>query len=225
MRVAVVGNGPSAAGRGAEIDACDRVVRCNRCFDTGASGAGSKLDALAVYGNESLRAGLSDAGVLAGAASLGGILPPACEVWLTLPPSRCRPFAPEHCGNVLVAQALAGLRPIRWIPEAAWAEELAHLCGLRGGWSAPSTGFTAVDLALRVWRPDELLLCGFDATEPGASGWNDARDEPWPLVQAQGHGLAVEKLCFATLRDRGLWLGQPCATRVLWAGTPAPVAP
>ena len=50
MRVCVVGNGPSAQGKGEIIDAADFVVRIKAFWCHGAEDAGSKIDALAWYG-------------------------------------------------------------------------------------------------------------------------------------------------------------------------------
>lgn len=216
MRVAIVGNGPSAKGQGAAIDACDRVVRCNRWFETAAEDAGQRTDASALYGNDSLRHGLSDAEAVAEAECFAKILPPACEVWLTLPLSRCRPFYPEHCGSIFAARAMAGLRPIRWVSESMWVAEQHLLTRRRGSWAAPSTGFTAIDMALAIWQPAELFLAGFDATEPTAPGWNDARGEAWPLALALGHDLGGEKAVIRELNDKHTWLGNPLTVKIEW---------
>ena len=93
---------------------------------------------------------------------------------------------------------LAAGKPIRWYPDPWYAEAVKFLGG------CPSTGFVAVDIAVRAMVPDVLVLYGFDATKPGLPGWDDARK---PMVDH--HNFTKEKLTIAALRDRQEWLGEP----------------
>lgn len=196
MRVAVVGNGPSAAGRGAEIDAHDFVVRCAGFTVTGADGAGRRLDAWARFASPYIF------------KLMGGRLPEGSyEVWMTKPLSfwgRSDKVDPE----MLIRQS-AG-RPIRWITSENVIEEADFLR------AEPTTGFTAVDMAIRYLRPAEVTLYGFDATTPAAPGWGDAKYLAPGWNAAYPHDFPAEKVAFAELRDRGVWLGQPCGVRLSW---------
>jgi hypothetical protein len=51
MKVAVVGNGPSATGAAEQIDSCDVVVRVRAFWKHGALDAGSKTTAIAWFGS------------------------------------------------------------------------------------------------------------------------------------------------------------------------------
>jgi hypothetical protein len=228
MRFAIVGNGPSAAGQGPEIDGHDFVVRCGAFACAGAARAGSRLDAWAWFGCP------------LEIARLGGRVPEGdYQVWNTkaLDQWGCSDWVNPR---ELIARA-AG-RPVRWATESLLAEEV-RCCG-----AEPSTGFTAVDMAIRMVGAPEVSLYGFDATTPEAPGWGDAAtfdllaarrgarlradDDIRPSnlgreLQDLGpiwewrpgvHDFAREKALLAELRDNGLWLGQPCPVRLVWPG-------
>lgn len=202
--VAVVGNGPSALERGAEIDNCEFVIRCNECVGLNA-GSGTKLDALAWFG------------------TLPGNAPPMSgshQHWLTLPPDRC---APPHIGLPAVAcEAASGKALLRWVTDKQWNVLSAQLVRVGqgafqgGAWTAPTTGFTAVAMALHALRPKVISLYGFDATSPDAPNFGRGH-------QASQHDFHAEKLYLAALMDHGTWLGQPLdypAPKVLWPDRP-----
>jgi len=214
MRACVVGNGPSAARRGAEVDACDFVVRCTwfpLMFPDG--GAGRRLDAWAWFGS-TLQSG-----------RMGGAPEGGYEVWFTLPLSRCSVVAKGHAGDLVNAVRLAGARPISVVTEERWDLEARGLSALsERPWCAPTTGLTAVDMAL-ARSPDELLLVGFDATVPGRPGWGDARPvSPW-RSDAGGHDLLAGKRALYELLEGGRWLGRPCRTKLIWPDAPELPAP
>jgi hypothetical protein len=50
VRIAIVGNGPSAAGKGAEIDGHDMVIRMTTFPVCGALDAGRKINVYAWFG-------------------------------------------------------------------------------------------------------------------------------------------------------------------------------
>ena len=72
MQVAIVGNGPTANGKGNEIDAADFVVRLKAFWAHGPVDAGRHLDALCWYGGMN---GWDTAPTL-----------PDCEHWITQEP-------------------------------------------------------------------------------------------------------------------------------------------
>ena len=208
MRACVVGNGPGALGRGAEIDACDFVARCNWFPLAHRGEAGRRLDAWAWYGNREHN------------SKMGGAPEGSYQVWMTLPVSRCTPPSAGQVGDLINAARLLSERPIYVIGEEAWAAELACLTGLSDrDWAAPTTGFTAIDMLLRR-APEELLLCGFNATREGAPGWGDAYQvTPWQ-PSAGGHDMLAEKQAIRQILENGTWLGRPCSTRVIWPDAP-----
>lgn len=191
--IAIVGNGPTAAKHGAEIDACDVVVRCNDCRLMG-KGAGERIDAWAWFGCRTEP-------VLAPSGA-------AYEHWITLPPSRHWPPHPEHLGGWqrIVDQA-AGRVPLRWISDYQW-----HLEQVAVG-RPPTTGFTAVHLAMLQLAPARLVLAGFDATTPDRPNFDDR-------PEACCHDFAAEKRLLAALRKTGDFLRQKWRTEVVWLDPP-----
>lgn len=175
MRIAIVGNGPSAAGKGAEIDAADLVVRMNGFSAVAALNAGQRLDVWAWFGSGRT------------CRRLDGVPPSGnYEVWATLPLSRCRPFVIGHVGDAERLIQWSSARRIRWVTEGEFGEQAAAI----GAW--PSTGFTAAWMARREHPSAQLLLYGFDALHPSAPGWGDAR-APWRGVDATAHNFEAEK--------------------------------
>lgn len=196
VRVAVVGNGPSAAGKGAEIDAHDFVVRCNAFSLASAPDCGTKLSAWAWFAFPAVADRL-------GSAPGGDYC-----VWMT------KPLAQWGCSDVVDPRLLirwAAGRPIRWV-TADFAKVAACALG-----AEPTTGFTAVDMAVRMLGASELTLYGFDATTPDRPGWGDARTViPWQADYP--HRQDLEKIAFTRLRDEAQWLGRSCGTRLAWKG-------
>ncbi len=202
MKLCVVGNGPNARGCGAAIDQFDFVVRTTGFWVSGPNGTGSKLDAYAWFGAQEQ-------------------IPPfphSFEHWITLPIRYANPPSGYGCHWQNVAYH-AALRPIRWVPDAMWWKECACISALSSfaPFAPPSTGFTAVDMALRIFEPEELWLYGFDGTVQGKPGWGDNN----PQWRDDGpHDLYVEKLLIHRLMTTGEWLGKPCGTRVVWPHCP-----
>lgn len=176
MRIAIVGNGPSAEGKGAEIDAHDYVVRLTAFPVTAAPDTGKKLNAWALFGSE------INARKVAGHCPGGSWV-----VWATLPPSRCKPFDHRHAGDARNILDRAGNRYIRWVTE----EEFALASACLGSW--PSTGFMAAWLAMGDFPDADITLYGFDATTPNATGWGDARNNTWTAEDEAAHNFAEEK--------------------------------
>jgi hypothetical protein len=207
VKVCIVGHGPSAKDKAAEIDACDYVVRMCGWFKTGQENTGTKLNAYAWFGTWEH-------------------IPPEeyakaffCH-WFTLPLSRCCPPHEGHGGHWDIVVANSVLRPIRHVPEYLWQHEAAALhmeqrC--KRDEVPPSTGFTAIDMALRILPVTELVLYGFDATTQDRPGWGDNN----PQWRDDGpHDLAAEKRLIARLADNGEWLGEKFGVKVVWPDRP-----
>lgn len=197
--VCIVGNGPSATNKAAAIDACDFVVRMKAFWAHGPENAGNKINALCWYGGKNGWEQHPDL---------------RCEHWCTQEPGLLY-LDCEHQSGVERLEffvAKAWLRPIRWVPREMWLG-LAEYLG-----SAPTTGFTAIAMALVLFRPPELHLYGYDATTADKPNYHDARREI-PREEAACHNVAREKQVIAEMLG-GKWLGVPCETRLVWHEMP-----
>lgn len=192
MDIAIVGNGPTAAMHGAEIDAAGFVVRCNDCRYMG-QGSGTKLNALAWFGSRG-----------------AGVYVPQgyYEHWITLPPSRCWPPNWEHIGGWqrIVDQAEARVS-IRWITDYQWQKEEVFVR------KPPTTGFTAVHLALLQFAPCRIVLYGFDATLPNCPNYEHR-------MNADHHDFFAEKRLLVDLCDADNFLGSKWGCEMVWVDRP-----
>ncbi len=195
MRVCVVGNGPSAEGRGTQIDGCDFVVRIKSFWAHGAKNAGNRIDAWAWFGAD--RDTAQPIPVL------------ECEHWFTLCPAQ-KPSWPMM-DELLAAHARESSGwARRYLRDAAWAAARIYL-----GRSL-STGFATVVMAIDIFRPAELLLIGFDSTTPDKPNFDNARRESGPPGPID---FENEKRVFMELY-RGSWLGKPKNIALDWIGQP-----
>jgi hypothetical protein len=149
MKIAVVGNGPSAAKFGEQIDACDFVVRVNFWLEMfPGNAAGGRCDAWAWYGQKEMRP---------------ECVPPGdCEFWLC-----ARPINEVRLPSYSRALRTAGRRYTRITPIGLWNWLHDRLGTL------PSTGIQAVHMALDL-KPSALLLVGFDY----AGSWKKGPHSP-----------------------------------------------
>lgn len=183
MRIAVVGNGPSAARFGHEIDSAGIVVRCTDFPRRNPPGV--RLDVWAWYG--------SPAHCPSSHASPQGDY----RIWCTVPTCMIGKHSTASIDNLCLQ---AAGRFVDIVPDSIWlamADEIG--CG-------PSTGISAVALAMFLLRPSEIWLFGFDCLE--------AKD---------GHDFPAEKRLLSRL-ERHEWLKRPTPTRLCWFGKPAGVA-
>jgi len=163
--VAVVGNGPSAAGRGELIDSHDYVIRCNDWREAFPGGeAGTKADAVCLW--------------------------PSCpphtlsraEIWMSTPRDG------KKLPDVQVPARWVSNRTYMALRERLLrlhkANPNAHDC-----W--PSTGLVALAMGLQM-RSESLTLIGFDATLKSAPGWGEyAGVNTW--LDVTGHDFVAEK--------------------------------
>lgn len=201
MKICVVGNGPSAKGHGAEIDACDFVVRIKAFWDFGAVDTGSKVNAIAWFGAQ--RKAWWD-------RDLSNGVPP-CEHWRNwcnkqyeespLPWMRAKAFFDYITCGLSVAT----------VSECQWMRAVRYLD------RHPSTGFVAIVMVLDRWPTCKLLLTGFDATIAGRRDYYDARHRKHsdPII----HDMVAEKRAIAELFD-GTWLGEPSEASLTWLDMP-----
>ena len=192
MKVAVVGNGPSAEGCGDLIDACDFVVRMKVFWKYAADGAGEKIDAWATF--------LDDGREYRGSH----------ELWVVQTPKQIFRYdtATERIRDICDA---ANGQPIRWYTEREL--HIATQC-LE---AEPSTGFVAVDMALRRFPDCSLCIFGFDSTVPNAPNWEDAKRHPGGNVSQ--HSFIEEKRMISRI-DEGEWMCQPTKAGLIWENRP-----
>ncbi|KKN79764.1 hypothetical protein LCGC14_0336190 [marine sediment metagenome] len=199
MKVAIVGNGPSAKGKGAEIDACDFVVRIKAWWRHGAKDAGEKINAWAWYGDH---AGLRECPV-----GMDG------EVWFTQCSNQILAHDPDKQERHLTAFANYSLgRPASWLSNQEWDRLVA-----RRDSHHPSTGMVAVAMALARFPGCELHLFGFDSTTRDRPDFYDARNAD--LNALDPHRQLSEKQMFRRIGD-GTWLGEPTTATLVWHDMP-----
>ena len=211
--IAIVATGPSAEGCGAEIDACDFVVRISSWITQGATGAGVKVSALAGWG------------------------PPAevapemlerrdWEFWFLIPLDSVRIWPKqEDPGDIPYVLNLIDGRPLRMARRCvnSRVETYLNTRRPRPRWSRCSQGMSCVAMAqdLALW--DEYHLWGFDRRGSGGSadGYAQAPNFPLPATDADAHDWTGEKLMFAEWADALTWCGEPVRKgRLVWHGRP-----
>lgn len=203
ITVCIVGNGPSAEGKGDAIDKWDFVVRTS-VFPLALKNAGSKINAWCWNGSP--RVCPKRMPVPAG----------KYEMWLAVHTS----YRTCYEGFKRHTQRLAkGHGPMRMVPKTVW-DVMRKAVKVH-----PSTAFSAIAFTLEHLRPKYIVLYGFDATKKGASGWGDANKTgvPWRVTKGGhvcGHNMKLEKQLVYRLMKRGIWLGFPCKTKVIWPSWP-----
>lgn len=208
MRVCVVGNGPSAKGRGREIDACDFVVRIKAFWLHGAENTGEKTNALAYYGS------------WAGAWDRMSELRRSCEHWFTHSPRQIEALKDIGYEQMGFVCHCAELKPIRWLTNQLWDQMTDYVK------RHPSTGFVTVGMAMEILDIDELVLYGFDSTTVDRPNYTDARLD-WvidhlpflPPGRQLAHDTLAEKRAIAEI-GQGTWLGKPCEVELVWPDMP-----
>lgn len=183
MRVAIVGNGPSAHDFITLIDGAGIVVRCNEFSNR--KPPGYRLDVWAWYGNRALCPDTVP-------APQGDY-----RVWCTVPTCAIGRHKTASIDNLCLQ---AGGRFIDVIPDTIWGG-LSDMLG-----AGPSTGLSAIAMAMHLLRPSELQLFGFDSMD-------ECKDD---------HNFKAEKLLISKM-ERHEWMGRPMPTRLTWYGKPAGV--
>lgn len=201
MIVAIVGNGPTAAGKGREIDRCDFVVRLKAYWAYGALDAGDHVDAVCWYGVDDGCFEMVDFRDV--------------EFWVTQEPRLFRGDCEGVPGSERLEQIVkaAQWNVIRWMPTELFCRSDAYIG------RSPTTGFTAINMALHVLQPREIHLFGFDATTRDGPNSDDARRRIPDEMYTEYHDMLAEKRVIAELFV-GKWLGEPCGTRLVWHEMP-----
>ena len=199
MRVCIVGNGPSAEGHGAEIDACDFVIRIKAFWAFGAENAGERLDAVAWFGTQEE------------VWREGPVL--TCNHWRTWSDEQyvfnCNGWPARRVFFEYWTQQTA--ESIVRLPHPVW-ERLAIWLG-----SHPSTGIVAVAMALHFLDVSELVLYGFDSTTLDRPNFHDARPPENPEINV--HDTLEEKRAIARIAT-GRWLNASTTVKLTWPDKP-----
>ena len=207
MKLCIVGLGPSAKGRGREIDACDFVVRMKAFWRCGAEDAGTKINAWAYYGYT----GSSGDGVPK--EDIVHHVPRGTEHWFTHCRQQVQEHAATHQERLDNARLAAGGDPFHQLPGYLWLRAKRHLN------RDPSTGFVAVCMALEYFTA-ELVLYGFDSTTTDKPNYWDARGG---VTEAEldnlPHHMDVEKRAIAEILG-GKWLAQGTGATLTWPDMP-----
>ncbi len=201
MKVCVVGNGPSARGRGEEIDACDFVVRLKAFWIHGAADAGSNIDAWAWYGDD---------------LDFGHVTPTQTdcrEHWFTQCPKQTlrQDSQTREARQQAVLKYSAGHRR-QSLADGQWSEIRAFTG------KYPSTGMVAVFMAIERFPDCNLHLYGFDATTRDEPGFCDARKPD--AHPKDSHGQLGEKLSFRRIATEGKWMNKPTNVTLTWPDMP-----
>lgn len=147
-----------------------------------------------------------------------GVVPEGCyEVWFTQPEHRAEQKSP-NLPSLKVAQEFAEHRVVEKVPNSIWQKTTEWLRGYGSKLLRPTTGLTAVSMAL-ARRPVGLIIVGFDATTKDKPGWGDnVAVGEWRDIPT--HDVLAEKRMLADLDDHGLWCGEKVTSKVNWLGRP-----
>jgi len=195
-----VGQGPSAEGKGKDIDACDFVVRMKSFWLYGAENAGSQTHAVANNG------WWEDSGEPA---------PVGCEHWCALSLYWLWTDDGYGWGVLKRIPEKAGMNVVRFMPPPLYSRAAAYV-----GTRSISTGFAAICMALTLFPKCELVLYGFDSTTPNRPNYWDAREKDRGAARSVGacHQL-TEKRAIAEIAE-GRFLGTECAATLTWPDMP-----
>jgi len=203
VKIAVIGNGPSANGQGKHIDACDMVVRAGQYTHAfPRNEAGKKTTAWC----------------WPGFAKMNKYVPQGkMEHWFSVPVAW-----DKKKSRLTNARMMAKCRKSKLV-ENPMGHYLAlrhalELLSERRGLFPPTTGIIAIQMAMD-FQPDQLLLAGFDVTKKDTKECHYADGRVWKF--GPGHDLLAEKKLLARLQDKGKWLGLEVKTKVTWIGRPS----
>jgi hypothetical protein len=193
MKVAVVGLGPSAEGQGEIIDSYDFVVRTKAFWAYGAKEAGTKTDAIVLFGD-----------LMSRQVEWPQL---KCEFWC----SHCPKQYESNAYEFVVTKA--NYNPMRILCTADW-KRLDDILKKH-----PSTGMVAVFMAMKILSPSVLGLYGFDSTTPDRPNYWHARGTRDKPPEHLWHDVLKEKRLLAEIAQ-GTWLGEKTETVLIWPDKP-----
>ena len=200
MNLCVVGNGPSAEGRGREIDACNYVVRVKTWWRYGAVAAGTKVNAVVNDGWW----GEVDEKAMTG-----------CEHWLAWTVERMQLRKSRAWVPMTRLSQKVGMDLIRIFPHDLRERAIRHIKPPGDG--TFSTGFVGILMAMELFPGcDELHIYGFDGIRTGGPNFSDARREDRGI---RNRDWTAEKRAIAEIHN-GTWLGEPTGVELNWPDMP-----
>ena len=191
--MAVIGNGKSACGLAAEIDACDTVVRCGQWPNVFKKGeAGRKMTVWAWPGY----------------AKMNKFMPPGrgYHMWITCPLKWHKGKA--RAKNVKIVANRVHART-HWVPMHIYMPLRKALQAISKRDIPPSTGMIAIAYAVRT-NPSSLLIAGFDAGIVGEYRYADGRPASNTMHPYKAEAELIRQLA------EGHWLGEPIDFPVDW---------
>lgn len=213
-RVAVVANGPSGTDQGAEIDACDFVVRQNSWITEGPKNAGRKASALCGYFGGTFKVndspGLEIPEWLASDRSW--------ELWCHISAPNYRPRPNDRdVGDWEWVLRTADGRAIRLLRDQSTVGMIGRLKAMNPHVISASLGLACLAMAVEL-EPSELHLWGYDATAFGLPSYDWGQRQC--LEPCKCHDFVAEKRLIAELVDRRFWLEHPVNFPTIWHSRP-----
>ena len=218
--VGIVGNGPSATGRGSEIDACDFVIRQNAWVTEAALNAGNKVSALVGFFGEKNKAHPAHM-----TGSPGVEVPPWLaerrdwELWSHIP-GECFRAAPtrEAVGDWKWLLNTADGRAIRMFRLAPFNRLFDYLHAHNPSAKYPSLGLTCIGMVVDL-NPSAVHLWGYDSVGYGYPGYDLAQKQNQRDAK-EFHNYVTEKQLIAELVDKKTWCGKPVNFDTTWHHRP-----
>jgi len=206
--LAIVGNGPSAAGQGQLIDACDDVLRINAWKTRGAPDSGTRIDIVLGFNTGVEEPPLDQY--------------PGCEFWVQVwNPEAFSLQDPAHIFRIAHGRWIHAIS--KELSDACdqWVRDTYEQYGKDDVGTLPTAGYKAIVMAIREGSWSELHLFGFDAVGSTPQQMNDGygRENPYNQVP---HAVLTQKRMFAALADRGEWPDPlaPHIPRLVWHNRP-----
>jgi len=213
--VAIVAQGPSGTDQGAEIDACDFVVRQNAWLTEGPKNAGTKISALCGFG------GIGHPAI--GANSKGLEVPPQLaqrrdwELWCHIPADCFQSVpTPNDVGDWKWLLGTADGRVIRTIRSEAFHKLEACMWSLNPQRPYLSLGIVCLAMVIDL-EPKAIHIWGYDSTKFGLPSYDLAQKK---LANHSQHDFVSEKIIIAGLADLRTWCGQSVNIPFTWHGRP-----
>jgi len=210
MKIGIVANGPSGSNCGKEIDACDFVVRMQRWGSTGPLNSGRRVSAIAGMNSyteipEDLKNDSS------------------WEFWATIPVEYAK--FPADDWNPLdvkwIVETNKLRRPIKFasFKSINKAVDYLRLNLITKKEARITMGIACLVMAVDL-KPEEIQIWGYDKVFYNTPGSQYAQCPDQDDQEKSIHDFPAEKKLIAEFADKGLWLGEPVSTKLIWHGRP-----
>jgi hypothetical protein len=209
-KVALIGNGPSSTDCGAEIDACDFVVRQARWISQGGKNSGQKVSAICGYNqNTEIPSWLLDRW--------------DWELWCNMS-SACFKSEPtvQDPGDWRWLFHVSDGRSIRLARNSIISQTVIHLRYVSKRRKYPpylDLGLVCIAMAIDLGAKN-LHLWGYDRTGFGNPN-DDWGQEKYATEKDQlHHDYSARAVMISELVDKQLWCGVPVSIEAVWHGRP-----